>query len=161
MDMVTKIEIEDAVKVTSKLTARVKHVAEAVGKIRGEFLLERENQPGWRMDSFTVNNAKPAKGMEHLLELGVRTNWSTYVGDEEDRHRVTRTIQFPTWYLTENGWEDREARKARNHKRVMARLQLDAMKQALSDAIEHHAGMMKKLAAMTKLANESDEVIDG
>ena len=159
MDMVTKIEIEDAVKVHGKVSARVRQVAARIAEIRGEFLLEREEQPSWHMDSFTITTAKPREGMEHLDELGVRTCWSASVGEDEERYRVTRTVQFPVWYLTQDGWEDRELRKARNHKRFIARLHLDAGRKSVSDSADRHQQAVKRLGELSDLAAEPDEVL--
>ncbi len=161
MDMVTRIEIEDSVKVYAKVAARVQYVSHKVGEIHEEFKLEGEEQPIWRMDSFTIHPYKPREGMEHLRELEVSTKWSTTITPYDDNnYSITRIIQFPSWYLTKDGWEEREQQKRRNHLRFLARHNLPHMKHAMSEADSHRESLETKYHEMTILAAQEDEVID-
>lgn len=162
IDMVTRIEVEDAIKAHVKVSKRVLSVAAVVGLVRSTFVVQdREEQPSWRFDSFTILPYDGRPGMEHLREMEVRTHWSCcFSYDDGHSQRLTRTVEFPVWYLTQDGWVEREQRKDRNHRRIIARLQWGDLKASIAKRARELEDLKNKYVDMVALAKEADETVD-
>lgn len=161
IDMVSRIEIADAIANYSKVADRVREVALRVLAIRETALLSHGEPKEWWMDSFGFDMKEPEDGRH-----GVRVHLSCrYFAPAEDREdgledtgtRLSRFLDFPVRYLTTDDWEEAEERAARNDRRRMARIQLSGVADAVEKAKSGVADWEARYAELEKLAEQDDE----
>jgi len=161
MDMVSRIEIADAVANYTRVADRVREVALCVLAIRETAPLPHGEPKEWWMDSFGFD-MKEADDSRH----GVRVHLSCrYFAPSEDREdgledagaRLSRFLDFPIRYLTTDDWEEDEKRAARNDRRRMARIQLSGVADAVEKAKISVTDWETRYAELEKLAGEDDE----
>lgn len=170
MDMITKIELEDAVKNYNKVGARIIEVALIVGNIKGELsVYGRPNikNSDWRVENWRVDFKEPTANMAHLKDISCTVDFvcdfnnrpetiefaDAGYKDYDDYDRVvhyTRRVQFPYEYLFTEGWEaECEAR----HKAIEERLKGWKAEQLEKSIAEVEKHLLKLQSDLKELKN--------
>lgn len=124
MDMIEQIELEDAVKLYSKVYKRIYDVALIVGNIDGTLNIDRE-RVDWRVDRwhFDIKSNKVNVAFSCSWEDRPETiKFGIPDGDYEDdyaRTRLERFVTFPVDYLYRNDWVNECVEKNRAETRRM------------------------------------------
>lgn len=126
LDMISKIELEDAAKNYRKVTKRVLEVALIVGNISGEITDQAHiRNSHWRVDRWNVNFIKPLQEYSDQRMTSCQVTLSCALNaarednelvskysdkfeeyEDQGNPRVVRLITFPYEYLYTEGWED-------------------------------------------------------
>ena len=149
MDMITRIQIEDALKTRELVDARVKEVALIIEDIQGDIDTFPSNK--WNFESYTINLNVPREGMEHLKNVAVRVKFSISSDkrpvtvkfgdpqhDEDDYYgredsNIIKYIEFPVDYLTTDHWQSEVEKKVAENKKWWANYRLEKALQHLKE----------------------------
>lgn len=131
MDMITRVQLEDAIYNHQLVTNRIKEVAIKVAFLDKVMNLDRSRT--WMLDRYILRVQDEFRpGMEHQQESTVTVTlscaWHSRPvteefgdprNDDEDAdcygresHRMTRDVRFPYQYLLTDDWEAEAERKA-------------------------------------------------
>ena len=164
MDMITKIELEDAVCNDKKVRDRVEEVARIVGDMEDEFrLLNKEyTSKYWILERFYYDfRDEYSENMKHLINSQINAIMSlTYYDDEDIMHDIKRYIKFPKYYLFSEDWLPRAQAMAKRHKATWAKIHAESLEKSIADKTNT---IKENLKLLKKLKIESigwDDVID-
>jgi hypothetical protein len=162
-DMITRIELEDAVRNQEKVWRRVEEVAIAIADIdRIDLPVQKGRR--WTLGYMSIRLDEPRPGMEHLrwssVTATLQCEWedrphTLIFGDPDDDedsgfdegyHRgevLTRQVCFPYEYLLHDGWVEEAKARSREAFKRYARLQLNQ----LEEALDRNSAERKRLAS--------------
>lgn len=172
IDMITQMELEDAVKTHARVAARVKEVALKIAKVTGEINPDEDRE--WLVDKYSIDlRDYDTEDRQHLNAITV-TVWLTCAwadrpstqkfgeasGDDpdpdseyfEDR-RLSRMVRFPRRYLTthDDTWIAEVEEKARARKKWFAEYNLPGVKKAIEDAKARQKEMEAKYQELLQI----------
>jgi len=171
IDMITAIQVEDAVKTRELVEARVKAVALKIVELQG---LAQHGREGfrWQLSSWRIDlkDSYP-KGMEHRARLQVHATLTLYTTDfrgiptledlvsddlfdDERRDYLTRSVDFPRRWLYDDSWWAEAEEAARIVHRRMAGYHAEQLVKSIAGAEERLAGLREKRGAYLAEAGE-------
>lgn len=179
MDMITKIELEDAIANRLKVEKRVVEVAMVIAGIEGTLEVHSDSlswikNSDWKLKNWRVDFSTPREGMEHLKNISCTVEFEVpwrkrpetekfgeagdredidFYEDEREVEGLVRRVQFPYEYLLTEGWRDEAAARHAATEKRMAAYHLENMDKAIKDSEKSLENMRKKRAELNKLAN--------
>lgn len=162
MDMITKIEIEDAVKNHKKVQDRVAEVAFQVARANREF--DQVESPRWKVERFTFSDASNRSGIEPQCHVTFRVPWydrpetERYGNPEEDDegpgHYVRSSdylhcfIAFPTRYLFTEDWVPEMEKQAAERAERLRQMNIEVLAETISKKADELAALRHKLTRL-------------
>ena len=176
MDMITKIQLEDAVNNDKIVRARIEEVARVVGQMEGSFN-EDSDPKDWRLDSYYYDfKNKYDPSHSHLINHQVkakmtirysnRPNTKKFGDPEEDNEYyssdeyLSRYIDFPKAYLFTDDWLPRAEAMAVRHKAIWAKIHADHMVDDIKKAEAEVIRLKARLIDLTEKSVGYDLVIE-
>lgn len=162
MDMITQVQLEDAVKNLTLVADRMKEVAFKVLTLGTDRPSQELELKDIYLDGFRIGRVADREDYCHVR---ISCRYFTPSGEprddefEDSGSTLVRYVDFPMRYLyeTDERWEDEVAKKGRNQKRFSARRNLDGMRQRIVDDLKKIEESRKKLRELEELAAEEDE----
>lgn len=156
MDMITKIEIQDAIANFKKVQDRVSEVAFMVANSMREFAGVESDL--WRVDNFSFSSGNPGAGIEPQCHVLFSVHWSdrpvtAKYGDPEidddgftaSSEYLHRHITFPTRYLTTDDWVPEMERKAAEKNEWVRQRQMEALREVIEGRKKDLSDLRAKL----------------
>ena len=172
MDMITKIQLEDAINNKKLVETRVLEVAMIIAKMKGEITGTK-----WHLRDYHIDFRVPREDMQHLHDVAVRVhleaNWddrpvtkkfgdpkNDYYGDEEmygPGDSITKLVEFPIRCLTTTDWEAEVYAKIKKNKLWWANHRIEQQESAVRRREQELKESLEQLEKMRREAKKLED----